>query len=186
MSARDSLCKIILTLNELIRFVIHNSATLTKFVNQLHMLRCTAILSIINELLNVLKQMQIINKMLQQFPRYRSLFNQDHWPKKSMRNVYAEAIMTPNNFIRLTGLSPVTFDEVYALFHAIAMRRILQKKRWHCSLVNKNLLFLLIHWLRCYPAYPSLALMFRVSPRRISYLIRRFLPDLTEALVSLF
>jgi hypothetical protein len=101
-----------------------------------------------------------------------------------MRNVYAEAVSTPNNFIRLIGLCPVTFDEVNVVFKASAIRRMTQKQRRHYSLINKNLLFLLIHWLRCYPTYPSLALLFCTSPQRISNLIRRFLPDLAEALVS--
>lgn len=184
MANRNSLCKIILILNQLIMIVIHNLATLTDFARQLLLLRHATLSSIIIELLNVLSENQMINDLLRQFPRFRHLFTKDHWPKQSMRNVYAEAISTPDNFIRLTGLSPVAFNEIYVLFRSCASRRIAQKKRRHLSLINKNLLFLLIHWLRCYPAYPSLALLFRVSPRRISYLIRRFLPDLAEALVS--
>lgn len=137
MSARDSLCKIILILNELIKFVIHNLATLTNLTRQLHVFRCIAANSIIRELLNMLNRNQMINEMLQQFPRFRSLFSQDHWPKQQMRNVYAEAVSTPNNFIRLTGLSPVTFDEIYDLFLATASRRIIKKKRRHLSLVKK-------------------------------------------------
>lgn len=186
MPARNSLCKIILILNELIMIVIHNLATLVNFVRQLHVLRCAAVSSIISELLNVLNQNQMINQMLQQFPRFRNLFIMDYWPKRLMHNVYAEAVLMPDNFIRLTGLSPVTFDEVYVLFQAVAMHRIAKKQRRHFSLINKNVLFLLLYWLRCYPTYPSLALLFRVSPQRISYLIRKFLPDLAEALVSFF
>ncbi len=184
MPARDSLCKIILILNDLIIFVIHNLATLVDFVRQLHLLHCTAILSIINELSIVMNHNKVIIQMLQQFPRFRNLFTPDYWPKQPMHNIHAAAILMPDNFIRLTGLSPITFDEVFVLFKAAAMQRIAKNQRRHFSLINKNLLFLLIHWLRCYPTYPSLALLFRVPPQRISYLIRKFLPDLGEALVS--
>lgn len=184
MPTRDSLSKIILILNELIMIIIHNSATLVDFLRRLHILRCTVMFSFISELSNILNQNALIVHMLQRFPRFRKLFTHDYWPKRPMRNVYIEAISTPDNFIRLTGLSPVTFDEIYVLFQASAIRRMAHKQRRYFSLINKNLLFLLVYWLRCYPTYPSLALLFCTSPQRISYLIRQFLPDLADALVS--
>ncbi len=51
----------------------------------------------------------------------------------------------PDNFIRLTEVSPVTFDEIYVLFQATAIHRIIKKQHRHFTLINKNLLFLLLH-----------------------------------------
>ncbi|CAF1325816.1 unnamed protein product [Didymodactylos carnosus] len=98
-----------------------------------------------------------------------------------MKNVYADAIKTPINFV--TGLTPTTFEEVYHQFALVAIQRLSSTEtRVHTRIIDRNLLFLLVHWLRCYPTYPQLSLLFGVRPKQISRHIRRFLPDLAESL----
>ncbi|CAF1673712.1 unnamed protein product, partial [Didymodactylos carnosus] len=102
-----------------------------------------------------------------------------------MKNIYAEAVTTPNNFVSVTGLTPITFEEVYQQFYAVATERLYTtSRRPHLRLVDRNLLFLIIHWLRCYPTYSQLSLLFGVSPGQISRHIRGFLPDLEQSLKS--
>ncbi|CAF1319700.1 unnamed protein product [Didymodactylos carnosus] len=82
-----------------------------------------------------------------------------------------------------SGLTPTTFEEVYHQFEHVAIQRLSSTKtRVHTRIIDGNLLFLLVHWLRCYPTYRQLSLLFGVRPKQISRYIRRFLPDLAESL----
>ncbi|CAF4462129.1 unnamed protein product [Didymodactylos carnosus] len=100
-----------------------------------------------------------------------------------MKNVYADAIKTPSNFVYVTGLTPTTFEEVYHQFALVAVQRLPSTEtRVHTRIIDRNPLFLLVHWLRCYPTYPQLSLLFGVRPKQIGRHIRRLLPDLAESL----
>ncbi|CAF0932451.1 unnamed protein product [Didymodactylos carnosus] len=87
-----------------------------------------------------------------------------------MGNVYTDAIATPKIFVYLTGLTPTTFEEVYRQFQRAAAQRLQSTKaRPHIRLIDRNLLFVLTHWLRCYPTYPELCILFGVNRTQICH-----------------
>ncbi|CAF1533013.1 unnamed protein product, partial [Didymodactylos carnosus] len=92
--------------------VLNNLTVLIKKLAEIEQIRLTPIISITNECLEMLEKSRKTLSSIKTFPRFRNLFSKDKFQKK-MRNVYADAIATPNNFVYLTGLTPTTFEEVY-------------------------------------------------------------------------
>ncbi|CAF4486107.1 unnamed protein product [Didymodactylos carnosus] len=121
--------------------VLNNLTVLIKKLAEIEQIRLIPIISITNECLEMLEKSRKTLSSIKTFPRFRNLFSKDKFQKK-MRNVYADAIATPNNFVYLTGLTPTTFEEVYRQSQHVATQRLQSTKaRVHIRLIDRNLLF---------------------------------------------
>lgn len=80
-------------------------------------------------------------------------------------NVYKGFSRHPYEFFRVTGETVDTFMEMLRL-----IRPALYQTRAH-KLSPKNMLLLTLIWLKCYPTYPLLSLMFGVSQSTVSNIV---------------
>ncbi|CAF4525863.1 unnamed protein product [Didymodactylos carnosus] len=119
-----------------------------------------------------------------QIPRYRQCFRLNKFG--IVRDVYSRIIDRGDQFICLTGLTPQSFEILYQKFCVRAMDKLnMTKQKRHARLINKNLLFLLLFWLRHYPTTQSLSAQFNIHPRKIQRLIRQFIPVLSSTFGSI-